>query len=195
MRDETWAQASNRWIREGCRGEADTYRETVRNECTAKGISRLDAKGHSWKAAIAAFPPSGKPAVTVAAPESTSSAPGSTMGGVQGLGDIPVAWGVLPLNASQQAELGWVQAHRLAVVEELPSGGTRVDLAHARAPAPSMAALGWLETSIRAYSKYVDVVARSLRDEDDEKDHVRRERMALEEIRELLQEMRDVVVG
>ena len=52
-----------------------------------------------------------------------------------------------------------------------------------------MAALGWLETSTRAYSKYVDVVARSLRDEADEVENVRRERMALAEIDELLAQM------
>ena len=32
----------------------------------------------------------------------------------------------------------------------------------ASTPAPSMAALSWLETSIRSYAKYVDVVARAL---------------------------------
>ena len=38
----------------------------------------------------------------------------------------------------------------------------------ARTPAPSRAALGWLETSIRAYSKYIDVVAKALKDEEND---------------------------
>ena len=42
--------------------------------------------------------------------------------------------------------------------------------------------MGWLETSIRAYAKYVDVLARSLKDEVDEAANVRRERMRLDEI-------------
>jgi hypothetical protein len=48
-----------------------------------------------------------------------------------------------------------------------------------------------LETSIRAYAKYVDVLARSLKDEVDEAANVRRERMRLDEIDALLREMCD----
>ena len=58
-----------------------------------------------------------------------------------------------------------------------------VHLDRASRPAPSQAALGWLETSIRAYAKYVDVLARSLKDEVDEAENVRRERMRIDEIR------------
>lgn len=59
----------------------------------------------------------------------------------------------------------------------------------ARSPAPSWAALSWLETSIRAYSKYIDVVAKSLKDEETEQEMVKRERLAIDEIRSLLAEM------
>ena len=38
-------------------------------------------------------------------------------------------------NASSPAELGWVQANRLAVVEERPSGATVVHLDRAHEPA------------------------------------------------------------
>ncbi|MFO7903005.1 MAG: hypothetical protein R6U98_10110, partial [Pirellulaceae bacterium] len=109
---------------------------------------------------------------------------------VQGLGDIPADWPQLPENASLQAELGWCQANRLRIVEELPSGSTRVHLDQAGTPAPSMASLGWLETSIRSYAKYVDVVARSLSVVADEQAMVRRERMAIGRIRALLAQMR-----
>jgi hypothetical protein len=90
-------------------------------------------------------------------------------------------------NATSQDE--WVQASRLDVVEELPSGATRVHLARADSPAPSKAALGWLETSIRSYAKYVDVAAKATATQQDEQEHVRRERLALEEIDQLLAEM------
>ena len=52
-----------------------------------------------------------------------------------------------------------------------------------------MGGIGWLETSIRSYAKYVDIVAKSLKDEQDEQEHVRREKMAIEEARSLLAEM------
>ena len=67
-----------------------------------------------------------------------------------------------------------------------------VHLDRAGAPAPSHAALGWLETSIRSYAKYVDVVARSLSTHVDEDEHVRREKLAIEDMRALLAEMRPV---
>lgn len=92
------------------------------------------------------------------------------------------------MNTSQQVELSWCQANRLLVVEERPTGATRVHLERARSPAPSWAAIGWLETSIRAYSKYCDIVAKSLKDE---QQNVRRERMQIDEIRGLLEEMQD----
>jgi hypothetical protein len=49
--------------------------------------------------------------------------------------------------------------------------------------------LGWLETSIRAYSKFVDVAAKASAHVEDERDMVRRERLAIDEIRGLLAEM------
>jgi hypothetical protein len=70
-----------------------------------------------------------------------------------------------------------------------PCGIAIVHLDRARTPAPSWAALGWLETSIRVYSKYIDVVAKALKNEENEQDMVKRERMAIDEIRSLLAEM------
>jgi hypothetical protein len=46
-----------------------------------------------------------------------------------------------------------------------------------------------LETSIRAYAKYVDVAAKVTATQQDEQELVRRERMAIDEIRSLLAEM------
>lgn len=110
-------------------------------------------------------------------------------GRVQGLGDLPQAWPELPANASLAAEVAWVQANRLLVVEEQPGGGTRVRLELARAPAPSMAALAWLETSIRSYAKWVEVAAKASGAGQDEQDQARQERLAIEEVRSLLGEM------
>ena len=47
-------------------------------------------------------------------------------------------------------------------MEERTAGPTVVHLDQALSPAPSWAALGWLETSIRSYAKYVDVAAKAL---------------------------------
>jgi hypothetical protein len=82
-----------------------------------------------------------------------------------------------------------VQSNRLYVVEERSSNLTIVHLDMAHEPAPSRAALGWLETSIRSYAKFVDVAAKALTVATDEAEHIRREDIAIEEIRALLDEM------
>jgi len=119
-------------------------------------------------------------------PAKPAGANGNGDGHLQGLGQIPQSWGVLVDNAALPSEIAWVQSQRLTVVEERPGGPTVVHLDRARQPAPSHAALGWLETSIRSYAKYVDVVAKSLAVVQDEQDQVRRERLALAEIDSLL---------
>jgi hypothetical protein len=108
---------------------------------------------------------------------------------VVGLNKIPKHWPTLPPNASLASEIQWVQAVRIDVVEELPTGGTIVRLDRAERPAPSRAALGWLETSIRAYSKYCDIAARAAASYEDEQEIARRERMSIERCRRLLGEM------
>jgi hypothetical protein len=127
-----------------------------------------------------------KPAVEPQEPTSGNGKGKGDLDHLDGIGAIPRAWGDLPPNASLPAEIAWVQANRLTVVDESQPGKTIVRLRKARSPAPSHAALGWLETSIRSYAKYVDVVARSLAVVQDEQDHIRRERLALTEIDSLL---------
>lgn len=136
--------------------------------------------------------PEGEIAKKVTTPEAVVEVPSNNNGSrLPGLGDIPPAWPTLPANATLQVEIGWVQSNRLAVVGESSSGVTVVRLDRAHEPAPSRAALGWLETSIRSYAKYVDIVARSLKDEQDEQEQVRRERLRFDEIDALLAEMHD----
>jgi hypothetical protein len=110
---------------------------------------------------------------------------------IGGLSDIPKGWKELPSNVSLGVEVAWVQAERLRVVIETPRGGIKVDLSKARSPAPSMAALSWLETSIRSYAKFVEVAAKQASSGQDEAEFVRKERMALAEIRGILEEMKD----
>jgi len=119
----------------------------------------------------------------------TASPDTARVSGVSGLDKIPAEWLPLPGNAPLAAEVAWVQANRLYVVEELASGGTRVHLGRAHEAAPSRSAIGWLETSIRSYAKFVEVAAKASGPGADEQEQVRRERMQIEEIRGLLAEM------
>lgn len=110
-------------------------------------------------------------------------------GQIQGLSEIPADWPDLPANASLAGEVGWVQANRLRIVEERPGRATVVRLDQALSPAPSWAALGWLETSIRSYAKFVDVAAKVSGSTDDEGAVMKRERRSVDEVRALLDEM------
>ena len=177
--NESKVDLMDRLRREGRWADASKLKDAALAEFRAKGMKRDEASEAAWDAMEKAYPP-------LAAAEAAA-----VNVRVQGLGEIPASWPELADNASLQAELAWVQSNRLRVVEEKPSGATRVHLDRARSPAPSWGALSWLETSIRSYAKYVDVVARGLKDEQDEHEHVRRERMRIEEIRGLLTEMND----
>jgi len=103
---------------------------------------------------------------------------------VPGLGTIPESWPKLPANAPLQVEIAWVSANRLVV-----RSGKGVDLSRALSPAPSYSALSWLETSILFPSKFADISVKATVDQDTEKELVKREKMAIEEIRSLLREM------
>ena len=107
---------------------------------------------------------------------------------VVGLGEIPANWPVLPSNASLSSEVSWVQANRLRVVRET-ADRVIVDLTRSLSPAPSWATLGWLETSIKTYSKYVDIAARATIGLDSEAADIRREVQSIEEVRKLLASM------
>jgi hypothetical protein len=112
-------------------------------------------------------------------------------GSLTGLAILPPDWPDLPSNASLGAEIQWVQSSRLDVIREHPNGAVEVDLSRARRPAPSKAAIGWLETSIRAYSKYCDIAAKATSSLEDEQEHERRERLAIEEVRSILASITD----
>ena len=112
-------------------------------------------------------------------------------GQIQGLSAIPESWPQLPSNAALSVDVAWVQANRLAVVEERPGSATLVHLDRAHSPAPSYAALGWLETSIRSYAKFVDVAAKATGGGDSEQDVVRHEKRATEDVRDILDQMKE----
>lgn len=110
-------------------------------------------------------------------------------GRVIGLDAIPAEWPALPASAPLAAELAWCQANRLACVSEPPNGAVRVDLTRAAESAPSRSALAWLETSIRNYSKFTDVLAKVASGTVDEGEDARRERASLLDIERLLDYM------
>lgn len=176
---------TRRLQRDGRWAEAEPVRDRLIKQCRQQGMSKPDAQAWVYSELNRLYPP----IVAQWSPDPDNESGSADGGNVTGLSDIPAPWGQLPPNATLQAEISWCQANRLRVIEEKPNGSTVVHLGLARTPAPSWSTLGWLETSIRAYAKYVDVAAKVTATQQDEQDLVRRERMAIDEIRSLLAEM------
>jgi len=158
-------------------GQVEQERNEMMRLARKRGMSKDDAQQWTYAELDRLYPPIEKGTM-------------SPDGPIQGLGELPEDWPDLPDNASLASEVGWVQANRLRIVEENPGRATVVRLDLAMSPAPSWAALGWLETSIRSYAKFVDVAARATAVVDGEAAVWRRERVAIEEVRALLDEMR-----
>jgi hypothetical protein len=178
---------TKRLQRDGRWPEVEPVRDRLMKESKKKGMNKADAQAWTYAELDRMYPPLGAQWTD----DSDDQLGSIDRCNVTGLSDIPASWGQLPANASLGAEIAWCQANRLWVVEEKSDGATVVHLKLARSPAPSWSALGWLETSIRAYSKFVDVAAKATAQLEDEREHVRRERLAIDEIRSLLSEMRE----
>lgn len=202
--DEIRSRVTSRLLSEGQWDAAKTVRDQLMRQARQAGLSKEDAKRQAYSALDERFPSRNKSNRGEDELEGKAGGVGNlatrhdvtgiqshaqaTDAAVTGLGDIPESWPTLPPNATLAAEVQWVQANRLSVVRDLGERAV-VDLSRAMSPAPSWAALGWLETSIRAYAKFVDVAAKASATLEDERDMVRRERMAIDEVRGLLAEM------
>ena len=170
---------TDRLRREGRWAEAEPRKNQLIREYHASGLTRAKAKLAAYAEIARLYPP-----MTAANPPSEIAAPALESAGLSGLGDIPADWPDLPDNAALAVEVSWVQANRVRVRQ-----GDSVDLSRARSPAPSWAALSWLETSVLFPSKWADIVAKATSTQADERESVRRERLAIEEVRSLLAEM------
>ncbi len=173
-------------------GQVESVRDDMLKDARSRGLSKAAAQEWVYAELDRLYPPLSQPpgvGAEVFRPTNGGAA-GNTektsSNRIEGLGDIPAGWPALADSAPLQVELSWVQSNRLLIVEEKPTGATVVRLALAKGPAPSRSALGWLETSIRTYAKYVDVCSRVLAGEAEAEESHRRERLALAEIRELL---------
>ena len=175
---------TKRLQRDGRWAEVEPIRNRLIKECRQQGMSKPDAQAWTYSELDRLYPPL-ESERTAGSDYHLGSAEG---GNVTGLSDIPASWGELPANASLQAEIAWCQANRLRCVRET-SDRVVVDLSRALSPAPSYAALGWLETSIKTYTKFVDVAAKATSTQDDEQAEIRREQQSIEEVRRLLASM------
>lgn len=188
-------EAEGRW------GSVEPLRDQMMREARKGGVGKEEAQDWVYGELERLYPPL-QPVVIVAetqADTETVNGEGvsfATADGVEsaparpreGFGALPADWPALPDNAPLPVELGWVQAQRLWIVEERQQGQSIVRLSRASAPAPSRAALGWLDTAIRNPAKWADICAKGLGQQELETDIVKRERRGIDEVRALLAE-------
>lgn len=177
---------TKRLQRDGRWPEVEPVRDRLMRECRKQGMSKSKAQAWTYAELDRLYPPL-EPEPTA---DSDDPFEAEVARFVTGLNDIPEWWGKLPPNSSLASDIRWVQANRIFVVEETATG-TIVHLDRADHPAPSKAAIGWLETSIRAYAKYCDIAAKATAHYEDEQEMVRQERLSIEHMRKLLSEMED----
>jgi hypothetical protein len=172
---------TKRLQRDGRWSEAELVKNRMIKEARQKGMDRAEAQSLAYAEIDRLYPP-----LTGTLAPATESHYVPDDPGVTGLGDLPADWPQLPANAQLQVEIAWVTANRLRV-----RSGSGVDLSRALSPAPSYSALSWLETSILFPSKFADISVKATANQDDEREFIKREKMAVEEIRSILKEMLD----
>ena len=177
--NESKIALTERLRREGNWSAASKFKDDALRDFRAKGMKRDEASEAAWVAMEQAYPP-----IAAVAATADMQAEVATDTRIHGLSEIPAGWPTLPANASLQAEISWVSANRLRVRD-----GNGVDLSRALSPAPSYSALSWLETSILFPSKFADISVKATQNQEDEREHIRREKLAIDEIRGLLAEM------
>ena len=170
---------TKRLQRDGRWPEAEQVKNRMIKEARQKGMDKGEAQSWAYAEIDRQFPPLTGSSAPANESHSVSEDPG-----VSGLGDLPADWPQLPANASLQVEIAWVTANRLRV-----RNGIGVELSRALSPAPSYAALSWLETSILFPAKFADISVKATAQQDDEREFIRREKIAIEEIRSILGEM------
>lgn len=170
---------TKRLQRDGRWPEAEPVKNRMIKEARLKGMDRGDAQSWAYAEIDRLYPP-----LTGSRALATESQSDREDPGVTDLGDLPAEWPQLPANASLQVEIAWVSANRLRV-----RSGTGVDLSRALSPAPSYSALSWLETSILFPAKFADISVKATASQDDEREGIRREKLAIDEIRSILAEM------
>ena len=129
---------TQRLQREGRWKDIEPERNEMMKLARNQGMSKSEAQAWVYAELDRMYPPLEKRTLSpsdgpTGDPEKGTLSPSG--GQIQGLGDIPEDWPELPANASLSAEVSWVQANRLRIVEERAAGATVVRLDLSGSPA------------------------------------------------------------
>jgi len=173
-----------RLVKEGLWDAARELYEAKKQEGIEKGLILAVATREAWEAVDEAYPPAGSL-------RDVRQNPGIRQ---SGRFVSPPDWGELPATARYEDEVEWVYQNYL-LVTVVDKRGTRILLDRAKSAAPSHGAIGMLEWAIDNRTAFFkDVVPRAKRGADGgEEAKARLERSSVEEIREMLDQLKEKV--
>ena len=122
-------EAEGRWA-----GKIELERNQMMKLARKQGMSKTDAQAWVYTELDRMYPPLEADIVRCVDDQEADNVRPPDDGQIQGLGSIPEDWPELPANASLSAEVAWVQANRLRIVEENPGRATIVHLGRALSP-------------------------------------------------------------
>jgi len=174
----------DRLRRSGQWPEAAAWKNAKIKELRAGGMSRAEAKETAWRLLAEQYPPEPDPG-----PAGDGAAAKCTATGH--VGPLPTTWGDLPESAPFDAEVEWVHQNMVLVIEDR---GTKPPIFHwdrAQSPAPSHGAQNLMHFAATNRAGFMNMLQRIKPGMAGDDDIVRREKVRIEEIRRILQELRE----
>lgn len=99
---------------------------------------------------------------------------------------LPAHWKKIPERADPRSEVEWVHSQLYFIVREMRSGRIKIDFNRASSPPPSRGTLQLLQYAIEDRKGFNTIRGNIIKQVDDEGEIEKRERMKVEEIREIL---------
>jgi hypothetical protein len=211
---ETKQEARARWRLEGREREVQAFRDKLESELRASGLTLVQASKRAFRKALTAFPaPEGEPARAPASPprprgrprvRPSQRAPLPVPDPTEAWDNweeaitehgFPDTWGSLPDSAALDVEVEWVHQNRVLVVEDRPGKPSLFHWERAQKPPPSYGAVNLMEFAANNRKGFMDILQRVKPGMDGEENMVRREKVKVEEIRRVLEQMREVKEG
>ena len=188
---ETKKEAGARWKREGRDKEVSAFRNKAEADLRVAGLSLGKAKDAAFNMAVGMFPPLAQPHGADPAVGDTAEPWGDWEDAIAQAG-LPEAWGTLAESAPLDAEVEWVHQNRVLVVEDRPGKRPLFHWERARTPAPSYGAVNLMEFAATNRKGFMDILQRVKPGMGGDDDEVRREKVKVEEIRRVLEELREL---
>jgi len=196
---ETKQAARLRWRREGRARAVSKDRKRWAEGFFAEGdgMTKTKAEDKAFELALEKYPPL-SPLPRQRAKQRTEPLVESPSGAAWGnweheIGgcDVPASWGDLPESAPFDAEVEWVHQNMVLVIEER---GTKTPLFHwdrAQKAAPSHGARNLMQFAASNRAGFMNMLQRVKPGAGGEEDIVRREKVKIEEIERILEELRE----